>query len=223
RQLAYAFASRGYDLILHANESREGLMEAETAIRRDGCDVFSVTGDFRKMTDIHRICEEISARCDRLDVLVNNAGVFPEATFDDVTEELWDLALDVNTKSPFFLTQGLAPLLRRANGCVVNIASAGGFSPWKRHLPYNVSKAAVIMLTRAMAKALAPDVRVNAVAPGVIIVPGEEELEHIPATRFPMQRYGTANDLSDAVLFLVESSPYITGHVLPVTGGGEAL
>jgi NAD(P)-dependent dehydrogenase (short-subunit alcohol dehydrogenase family) len=117
----------------------------------------------------------------------------------------------------------LIPLLRASKGSIVNFASAGGFEPWLNHIPYNVSKAGVIMLTRAMAKALAPDVRVNAVAPGVILVPGEEVIDHIPASRFPMRRYGTPRDLADAVFFLTEGTSYITGHVLPVTGGAITI
>lgn len=223
RQLAYAFADKGYDLILHANKSLDELREAESRIRGNGRDVFSVTGDLRSVEEIRRMAGEIRERVSRLDVLVNNAGVFPTASFDEVTEEIWDDTLGINTKSQFFMTQALAPLLRAARGCVINFASAGAFEPWNSHIPYNVSKAGVVMLTRAMAKALAPEVRVNAVAPGIIIVPGEETIDHIPATRFPMQRYGTPDDLSAAVLFLAEGTDYITGHVLPVTGGAAAV
>ncbi|MDX9759733.1 MAG: SDR family oxidoreductase [Bacteroidota bacterium] len=223
RQLAYAFAEHDYDLILHAHESVDGLREAEEGIRDRGADVFSVTGDLRRVADIQRMAADIRARIDMLDVLVNNAGVFPTAGFDAVTEAMWDETLAVNTKSPFFLTQALVPLLRAARGCVINIASAGGYEPWNSHIPYNVSKAGVMMLTRGMAKALAPEIRVNAVAPGVIIVDGEESIDHIPASRFPMQRYGTPDDLAAAVLFLAAGTTYITGHILPVTGGATAV
>ncbi len=219
RQLAYAFADAGYDLVLHAHSSQKGMQEAERVIRDKGREVHSVTGDLRSVADIRRLGDEIASHTDHLDVLVNNAGVFPEAAIEDVTEDLWDLAQDVNTKAIFFLTQSLLPLLRVCGGSVVNIVSAGGFEPWKKHIPYNVSKAGAIMLTRALAKALAPEIRVNGVAPGVIIIPGEEEREHIPAERFLMQRYGTPRDVADAVLFLANGTTYITGHILPVTGG----
>jgi pteridine reductase len=223
RQLAFAFAERGYDVILHAFESVAGLRETEEHIRRLGRDVFSVQGDLRRVAEIRRIAGEIAVRCTRLDVLVNNAGVFPSAPFEEISEEMWDDTLAINARSPFFMTQALLPLLRAAKGCVVNLASAGGFEPWRDRLAYNVSKAAVVMLTRAMARALAPDVRVNAVAPGVIIVPGEESFDHIPASRFPMRRYGTPEDLAAAVLFLAEGTSYVTGHILPVTGGAPAI
>lgn len=223
RQLAYAFADAGYDIILHAHASLDGMEEAAEQVRNRGRRAYRVQGDLQQVADIRRMAAEIANWTATLDVLVNNAGVFPSAAFDEVTEETWDHALDVNCKSMFFMTQALAPLLRAAKGCVVNIASAGGYEPWNNHIPYNVSKAGVMMLTRGLAKALAPDIRVNAVAPGIIIVPGEEVLDHIPAARFPMQRYGTPQDLADAVLFLAEGTAYITGHVLPVTGGSAAV
>jgi pteridine reductase len=223
RQLAYAFADAGYDVILHARESVDGMREAAAQVQKRGRRAFQVQGDLQRVDDIRRMAGEIAAVTPRLDVLVNNAGVFPSAAFDDVSEEIWDRTLDTNCKSVFFMTQALAPLLRAANGSVVNIASAGGFEPWKNHIPYNVSKSGVIMLTRGLAKSLAPDVRVNAVAPGIIIVEGEEVLDHIPAERFPMRRYGTPQDLADAVLFLAEGTAYVTGHVLPVAGGSVAV
>lgn len=223
RQLAYAFADAGYDLILHAMQSIDGMEETSEVLRDRGRKVWCVQGDLASVAEIRRIAAEVSESVGRLDVLVNNAGIFPSAAFEDVTEEIWDAALNTNTRSQFFLTQALAPMLRVTKGCVVNIASAGGYDPWKKHIPYNVSKAGVIMLTRALAKELAPDIRVNAVAPGVIVVPGEESIDHIPESRFPMQRYGTPKDFSDAVLFLAGGNTYITGHVLPVAGGSITI
>jgi NAD(P)-dependent dehydrogenase (short-subunit alcohol dehydrogenase family) len=219
RQLAYAFADAGYDIILHAHASVDGLAEAERVLGGKGVRVFTLRGDLRSMDEIRSMATETATFTDRLDVLVNNAGVFPEASIEDVTEEMWDLAQDVNTKALFFLTQALLSPLRAAGGNVVNILSAGGFEPWKKHIPYNVSKAGAVMLTRALAKALAPRVRVNGIAPGVILIPGEEERDHIPADRFPMQRYGTPRDVAEAALFLATSASYITGHIIPVTGG----
>lgn len=223
RQIAYALADAGYDIILHAHASTDGMREAAERIEAGGRKTWQLTGDLRRVDDIRALGDAIEEITGGLDLLVNNAGVFPEAAFEEVTEEIWDRALEVNVKSYFFLTQRLVPLLRSRGGNVVNMASAGGFEPWKKHIPYNVSKAGVIMLTRALAKELAPDVRVNAVAPGIIIIPEEEVLDHIPESRFPMQRYGTAQDLADAVLFLAEGNSYVTGHILPLAGGSIAI
>lgn len=223
RRIAYALADAGYDLILHAHESTDGMLEAAERIKSAGRQAHQLTGDLRRLDDIRSLGEAIAEITDGLDLLVNNAGVFPRAAFEDVTEEIWDLAQDVNVKSYFFMTQTLTPMLRSREGNVINMASAGGFDPWKNHIPYNVSKAGVVMLTRALAKVLAPGVRVNAIAPGVIIIPDEEVLDHIPSDRFPMERYGTAQDLADAVLFLAEGNSYLTGHVLPLAGGSIAI
>ena len=222
RQIAYALADAGYDIILHHHTAEAGADEAGRRITASGRKVWSLQADLSSTDQVRGLTDRVAGITPRLDVLVNNAGVFPEAAVEDVTEEIWDLALDVNTRGMFFVTQGCIPMLKAAGGCVVNLASTGGFEPWKRHLPYNVSKAGVIMLTRALAKTLAPDIRVNAIAPGVIVIPGEEVREHIPETRFPLSRYGTADDLARAVLFLARDARYTTGHVLPVDGGSIA-
>jgi len=113
----------------------------------------------------------------------------------------------------------MAPLLTRSIGCIINIASAGAYEVWLKHIPYNISKAAVVKLTQALAKQLAPDVRVNAIAPGIIVIPDEEERTHVSLDKIPLKRYGTPRDIADAALYLAEKAAYLTGHVLPVDGG----
>jgi pteridine reductase len=221
RQLAYAFADAGYDIILHAHASVDGMEEARQAIVAKGRSAFPVRGDLSLVADIQRMAKEAAATAGRIDVLVHNAGTFPEAAFDEVTEQMWDAAQNINTRSIFFLTQACAPALRASNGSVVVIASVGGMQAWRRHIPYNVSKAGTLMLTRALAKELAPAVRVNAVAPGIVLVPDDEERAHPSAERIPLQRYGVPADIAGAVLFLARA-PYITGQVLAVDGGTTA-
>ena len=221
RQLAYAFASAGYDIILHANVSIEGMQQAKKEIEAMGRIAHTLQGDLTSVSVLRRLADEAFAAAGRIDVLVHNAGVFPEAAFEDVTERMWDEAHAVNTRSVFFLTQACAAALRAVQGSVVVIASVGGMQVWRRHIPYTVSKAGTIALTRALAKELAPDVRVNAIAPGIVVVPGEEERMHPSAGRIPLQRYGLPSDLADAALFLA-SAPYITGQVLAVDGGTSA-
>ncbi len=223
RQIALALAGAGYDVVVHANATRAGMERTADDIRGLGRRAWCMPADLRDVDALRALAAQIGDVCGRLDLLVNNAGVFPEAAFDEVTPEIWSLAMDVNARAAFFLTQACAPLLRTSRGAVVNIASMGGFHPWKRYLPYNISKAALVMVTRGLAVELAPDVRVNAVAPGIIYVPGEEEGEPPAAARFPLQRIGTPADLTAAVLFLASDAAYITGHVLPVDGGSAAL
>ena len=223
RQMAYALADAGYDIVLHAHKSLEGMAEAREIIRQKGRRVWTFAGDLARIEDIRNIGRMLYRELPFLDVLVNNAGVFPEATFENITPEIWDSTQAINTRAMFFLTQECAALLRTREGCVINMASAGGFQAWTKHIPYNVSKAGVVMLTKVLAKALAPGVRVNAIAPGIILVPGEEEAAaQIPADRIPLQRYGSIEDLTLAVMYLIEAN-YLTGHILPVDGGSTQI
>jgi NAD(P)-dependent dehydrogenase (short-subunit alcohol dehydrogenase family) len=135
------------------------------------------------------------------------------------TDEIWDASLDTNLRAPFFCAQAAAPLLRRARGIIINFADTGGLLGWPGYIPHSVSKAGVVMLTQVLAKALAPEVRVNAIAPGTITMPGdpaEWEADFIKLA--PLRRTGTTRDITDAVLFLAHSK-FITGQILAVDGG----
>jgi pteridine reductase len=218
RRIALALAARGYDLILHAHTSIAGADEAAAQIEAGGRRAWRTHGDLRSMDDIRRLSSEIGAITTRLDLLVHNAGLFPGGAFEDITPGQWDDAQSVNTRAVFFLTQGCAPLLRAARGSVVTIASAGAYAPWAAHIPYTVSKAAQLMLVRALAKALAPDVRVNAVAPGVVTLPGEQEAAPLPPARIPLGTHATADDIISAIVYLATATQ-VTGAVIPVDGG----
>jgi len=155
----------------------------------------------------------------RLDILVNNASNFLHADFPSITEEIWDAALDVNLKAPFFCSQAAAPLLKRNNGVIINLSDVAGFLGWTGYIPHSVSKAGIGMLTRVLAKALAPEIRVNAIAPGTITMPGDPpDLAADYIKHAPLQRTGTTEDVTAALSFLI-NSPFITGEVLLLDGG----
>lgn len=171
---------------------------------------------------IRRIVRTVVKRLKRIDVLVNNAGIFIDAAWDTFDEKLWDKTIATNLKGPTFLIQEVAKVMRRyGGGSIINIASVGGLQPWKKHIPYSISKAGIIMSTRCFARALAPSIRVNAIAPGTIIMEGEEnrELKHLPVKKIPLQRNGTPEDIADLVAFLTAKGTYITGQVIAVDGG----
>jgi NAD(P)-dependent dehydrogenase (short-subunit alcohol dehydrogenase family) len=152
-----------------------------------------------------------------LDILVNNVGVFRKVAPGELTEELLDEAFDVNVKAAVMAAQAAAPhIRRRGGGAVVNVASLGGLRAWRSHLPYCVSKAALVMATRCLALALAPEIRVNAVAPGILDPPGAGEAL---AGRIPLGRFGTLDEAVEAVLFLAAGAGFSTGEVLVVDGG----
>ncbi|HET7150300.1 MAG TPA: SDR family oxidoreductase, partial [Candidatus Acidoferrum sp.] len=169
--------------------------------------------------EIKRLVDEAAKHFGRLDILVNSAANFLPASIVSTTEQIWDSALDTNLRAPFFCTQAAAPLLRRTRGCIINFADTGGLLAWTGYIPHSVSKAGVIMLTKVLAKALAPEVRVNAIAPGTITMEGDPpEMESDFIKRAPLRRSGEPSDITEAVLFLVKSD-FITGQVLVVDGG----
>jgi pteridine reductase len=155
-----------------------------------------------------------------LDVLVNSAAVMHRRSFEDTTPAQYDATLDLNLRSVFFCTQGAAAALRAARGKVVNLADLSGLEPWPGFAAHSVSKAGVVMLTRVLARALAPEVTVNAIAPGAVLVPEDydaEERERLARTT-PLRRLGSPEDAVGALLYLVEAD-FVTGHVLVVDGG----
>ncbi|NOY05523.1 MAG: SDR family oxidoreductase [Chlorobi bacterium] len=220
RHIACGLAENGYDCVVHYHRAKAEAEETARQIRKRKRNVVLVRADLATMDGIATVVGAVREFTEYLHLLVNNAGVFPSAAFEQVTPEIFDHAINVNVRSAFFLSQQLLPLLRNARGSsIINIASAGAYQTWTNHIPYNISKAGLVMLTRALAKTLAPDIRVNAVAPGVIVVPGEPVRKELSPERIPLRRHGLPDDIVKAVLYLAEDACYLTGHVLPVDGG----
>jgi NAD(P)-dependent dehydrogenase (short-subunit alcohol dehydrogenase family) len=160
----------------------------------------------------------VEAEFGRLDILVNNAGTFFPAKFEELTEEQWDRILNVNLKSQFLCAQSAAPIMKRqGRGRIINLSSLGGILPWPAYTHYCVSKAGSIMLTRCLARALAPEILVNSVAPGTIQFPGEPPDEEY-IRRVPLHRTGIGHDIAQAVAYLA-TADFVTGQVLIVDGG----
>jgi NAD(P)-dependent dehydrogenase (short-subunit alcohol dehydrogenase family) len=178
-----------------------------------------MAADLSSVADIKRLFDEVAKHFGRLDILVNSAANFLPSSVVSTTEEVWDASLDTNLKAPFFCAQAAAPLLRRSKGCIINFADTSGLLGWPGYIAHSVSKAGVVMLTKVLAKAMAPEVRVNAIAPGTITMPGDPpEWESDFIRLAPLRRTGAASDITDAVVFLVRSE-FMTGQVLVVDGG----
>ena len=219
RAVALRLADEGADVVIHyrssESEARSAVAEIEKLGRR-GC---AIAADLSSVTDIKRLFDETAKQFGRLDILVNSAANFLPASIVSATEEIWDVSLDTNLKAPFFCAQAAAPLLRRSRGTIINFADTGGLLGWPGYIAHSVSKAGVVMLTKVLAKALAPEVRVNAIAPGTITMPGdppEWEADFIKLA--PLQRSGKPSDIVEVVVFLVRSE-FMTGQVLVVDGG----
>lgn len=220
RSVALRLASEGADVIVNYRGSRDEAEEVAAQITAMGRRAAAIQGDVAKRAEVGALLVAIERDFGRLDILVNNAGMFFPAKFEELTEEQWDTILDVNLKSQFLCSQLAARLLRQSgSGRIINFASLGGLLAWPSYTHYCVSKAGVIMLTRCLARALAPEITVNAVAPGTISFPGDApELAEDFIRRAPLGRTGGPEDIEDAVVFLARS-PFVTGQVIVVDGG----
>jgi len=176
--------------------------------------------NLERVTDIVRLFEDVERHFGRLDGLVNNAARFTRFDPLDITEADWDFIHSVNLKGTFFCCQqGARVMLKNGGGRIVNISSMGGIRPWAEHAHYCASKAGVIHMTRALAKAWAPQITVNSVAPGVIPFDDLDERAEKMVQQTPARRPGTADEIADAVVFFLQSPNFTTGQTLSVDGG----
>ena len=216
RSIALELAQEGAQLAVHYHQSRQ--LAEQTTLE---CKGHAFQADLAKVQEIKNLFEQIRKVYGRLDGLVNNAARFQEVDPLEATEQDWDAIFDVNLKGTFFCCQQAARLMRPSGGGrIVNISSLGGLRPWSKHTPYCTSKAGVIMLTRTLAKALAPDITVNSIAPGVIHFDEEmpENIAHL-VNLTPMKRHGTGQDIALAVKQLLTGPDFVTGQILTVDGG----
>lgn len=222
RAISLALAGRGAAVAIHYHTSAGSARALAAEIEAAGGSAAPFQADVSDAGSVDALMDAILARFGALDVLVNNAAIFPRTPFATVTEEEWDRALDTNLKGPFLCARRAGrEMLRRGSGKIVNIADVSAFRPWGNYIPYCVSKAGVVALTQGLARALAPAVQVNAVAPGAILFPDaytEQQKERVLA-QVPAGRAGSPEDVARTVLFLVEGPDYITGAVIPVDGG----
>ena len=220
RAITLGLADAGWDVAVSFHASDEEAGEVARRVEDSGQRAVLVPGDVSVGGDVEGIVEGVEEAFGRLDLLVNNAALFESAELLEVDEAAWDRVLGVNLKGPFLLVREAAPLLRAARGSVVNILDLSAFRPWRLYPHHAVSKAGLLHLTRVMARSLAPEVRVNAIAPGTVLPPedaSDAEVERDRA-RSVLDVAGTPEDVVRTVLFLADS-PFITGEVIVVDGG----
>ncbi|MEE8520449.1 MAG: 3-oxoacyl-ACP reductase family protein [Gemmatimonadota bacterium] len=229
RAIARALAEAGADLALHHHASAELAEEGAEDLRGLGARVEVFQTDLAEVDQIAGLFDEIARSFGGLDILVNNAAIFERTPLLDISPADWDRVLNLNLRAPFFCSQHAARLMMSrglggGGGSIVNIADVGGLQPWPGYAHHSIAKAGVIMLTRVLARALAPDIRVNAVAPGPILPPSDvspEERDEL-AQRTALKRLGRPEDVAHTVLFLVRSD-YVTGETIVVDGGKMLL
>jgi len=214
----------GARLMLHyrssAGEAR--LLQAElNHVREDS--VALIQADLLDLTKLASLIEQSINRFGKLDALVNNASSFFQTPLGDITPTDWDDLIGTNVRAPLFLSQAAAPALRKTQGSIVNITDIHAERPLKNYAVYSVAKSALVGLTRSLARELAPEVRVNAVAPGPVIWPEESEFDELARQRIisntPLRREGLPDDVAKAVHFLLADAPYVTGETINVDGG----
>ena len=219
RAVAVGLAEQGADVVIHYRSSEAEAREAVAQIEKLGRRSIALEADLAKVSDLPQLFHKVEASFGRLDLLVNSAANFLQTEFASTTEKVWDASLDTNLKSVFFCCQAAAPLLKKTHGAIINFADIGGILGWTGFIPHSISKAGIIMLTRCLAKELAPEIRVNAIAPGTITMPGDPpELEADFVKLAPLHRSGRPDDIVDAVSYLAAAN-FVTGQVLVVDGG----
>jgi 3-oxoacyl-[acyl-carrier protein] reductase/pteridine reductase len=220
REIALTLARAGADVAITYLKSHADASETARQIASLGCRALAVEADVRSEASVRAAIHAVTEIFGRLDLLVNNAAVFESAPLDEMSLAAWDAVFETNARGPFLVAREALPHLRAAEGRIVNMGSLGGMHPWAAHAHYCSSKAALHMLTRTMAKAFAPQVTVNCVAPGWIEFDNQpNDVEARFAARTPMQRNGAASEVAEAVLFFATGPRFITGQILAVDGG----
>jgi len=221
RAMAAALAGRGMTVAIHHHASSQGAYELKQEILDAAGRAACFDADLTDAAAARSLPQRVVQELGRLDVLVNSAAVMHRLSLEDTTPEQWDGILNLNLRAVFFCTQGAAPALRASRGKVINLADLAGLEPWSGFAAHSVSKAGVVMLTKILALSLAPEVTVNAIAPGAVLVPDEydaDERERL-ARATPLRRLGDPSDVISALLYLLEGGDFVTGEVLVVDGG----
>ena len=219
RAIAVKLAHSGHDVLVHYKSSRGPAEETAAEVEKAGARAWLMQADLSTESGIAALVEAVKHQSSPLQVLVNNASIFyPTAGPQDWVKH-WDSFQMVNLKSPFLLTTGLLPLLKKGEGCVINIVDIWSRFPLKRFLPYSVAKSGLEALTKCLALELAPEVRVNGVSPGAALPPpnSDDSMDKM-LSQVPMQRYGGADSIADAVEYLTRAH-YVTGQIIAVDGG----
>jgi len=224
-EIARTLHAHGMNLVIHYRSSKEDAHALQVELEKHRPkSVALARGDLLKVAQLPAIIEEAAAAFGRLDALVNNASSFYPTPVGAATEEQWEDLIGTNLKAPFFLAQAAAPHLKKTHGCIVNITDIHAERPIKHYPVYSAAKAGLVMLTKSLARELAPEVRVNAIAPGTILWPeGEAEVSEAQKqemlTRIPLRRSGSPDDIARTTLFLIRDADYINGQVIAVDGG----
>ena len=222
-RIARTLHAEEMNLVIHFNTSSDDaneLCSELNSIRNDSA--IAIGANLTNQDEVESLINKVIERTGQLDVLINNASTFYPTPIEDITLDDWDNLVGTNLKAPLFLCKYAAPHIKKSKGSIINMVDIHASKPLKNHPIYGPAKSGLVMLTRSLAKDLAPEVRVNGIAPGMILWPENEPPEEIKqkvVNQIPLKRTGEPNDIAKTVLFLIADSDYITGQIIAVDGG----
>ena len=222
-KMAEVLHSNGFNIVIHYNSSSESAnnLSARLNQQRSGSSII-IGGNLTDDSAVESLIPSVVKQTGRLDVLINNASTFYPTPIENITLEDWDNLFGINLKAPLFLSKHAAKYLKDSAGLIINIVDIHARKPLKNHPIYGPAKSGLAMLTKSLARDLAPSVRVNGIAPGMILWPENEPSESIKKSildQIPLKRSGSPEDIANCALFLINNAPYITGQIIPIDGG----
>jgi len=220
RAIALGLGAQGMRVAVHYHASAEGAVQTAAEIDASGGEGWTVAADLRDPNAAAPLMQAVVDRFGALDVLVNSAAIMLRTPLESVTPHDWDEMFAINLRAPFFCARAAAHIMGERGGVIINIADLAGLETWPAYIPHGITKAGVLQMTRAMARALAPSIRVNAIAPGAVLLPeswGTDDAEHLARTT-PLKRLGSPADVVQAVIYLLQAD-YVTGETIVVDGG----
>lgn len=223
-ELARTFHTRGYRVVLHYGRSADAALQmVNTLNSQRPHSATSIQGDLTQLDDIESLATRARDHWGKIDVLINNASRFYPTDIGNIDSACWDDLINSNTRAPFFLSQALTPALKQSQGCIINIVDIYAERPLKGYPVYSISKAAIAMLTKTLARELGPEVRVNGISPGAILWPEnaaelDEKTKQFILDNTALKCSGSPQDICHAALFLADAH-YVTGQIIPVDGG----
>jgi NAD(P)-dependent dehydrogenase (short-subunit alcohol dehydrogenase family) len=222
KEIALKISKLGYDIVLHYNNTPEAdVKNTISEVQNNNVTVYPFKSDISKYEGIINLFNYIKKEAGGLDLLINNAAIFKHYDFFDIDEKVFDNFINTNLKSTFFCSQEAARLMKNNNGIsrIINLASLGGILNWTGFMPYGISKAGVIKFTKLLAKKLAPNILVNAIAPGTVELGNDSNINPNELKKYPMKRFAAAEDITNIIEYLTRDNNYITGQIFVVDGG----
>jgi len=224
RAICLELAKSGAHLFCHYNSSKDAANNLERDLGETGSVYFFYQSELSDATSARALVKKAQEQLGSIDVLINNAAIFYKTPLGEVSEQDWDAFFNINLKVPFFLAQEAGTIMReQQSGKIVNIGDAGAESPFPAYLPYSMTKAGIVNMTRGLAKALAPDIQVNCINPGPVMMPESHSASErqFALDQTLLKREGSAEDIAKTVRFVLEGTDFITGAVIPVDGGRQ--